>query len=751
MAPTNPGGRPRNEWTPSRRRKLVRLYTLTNLDKEEIQVVLKDGGFSPRYVQLYIFHISIRQKLSIASTSDVQKKLRQLLPRDYAKDWRKFRPVNESNMRSRLSCLRSCREGRIRKSRHRRTARASRRSCSTEVQTPSSIIRNEGTDPTPSCHTSHIPLPPASQAISHQDTIDPALLSQSRFSDHDAISSETFHESETQAFPNPLEASSTPLIDSEYTNDSRPASQALAKASSSVDNKQSSKDHTLLSLRSRLTSQHTRSYLEHVCSTLRYSSTNSWRSSIISLSSLASSRRSIRSLERDTATAISDRSSVKDRGSAQDMVNNHQLSKAEQKIWDELVDESCLLFEAQGDKSTLVPEASCCDGYHHRYEPNHSSNRADSVLCQNCGFRAVHQAAKYLVKTSGPAYWKSLEGARDGEDYYGNTALHFLASTGKATSSMVSELVNSGVNIFARNSFGKTFMHVFKARGFDADLYNILLFLKGRDFRLDQRDHRGRTLAHSLFASYVGSIYSIDCLPAILLLLEPSCAAYDSTGKTVQDAHREWVERCQEPGTDISYNDFLVKVIASTPADLRHSSFRERLREEGLTDGGRNLDHWSQYATQSGLRYIANEQFVSWVDKDGDTLLLALLKEWPSGGDELILPKMVKQLLHTNTEVDMRDRMGRTALAVAARRGFRAVVKMLLSAGANFHTRDANGKGIIINLGKALREAEAGESEERYARILSCINLLVDAGAIIRPSKRDERLSARVRSFNVWI
>ena len=48
MAPVRPGGRPRNAWNPSRRRKLIRLYTLTTLNKKEIQAVLAEDGFNPR-------------------------------------------------------------------------------------------------------------------------------------------------------------------------------------------------------------------------------------------------------------------------------------------------------------------------------------------------------------------------------------------------------------------------------------------------------------------------------------------------------------------------------------------------------------------------------------------------------------------------------------------------------------------------------------------------------------------------------
>jgi hypothetical protein len=47
MAPLKPGGRPKNAWNSSRRRKLVRLYTLTHLSTVEIGKVLKADDFNP--------------------------------------------------------------------------------------------------------------------------------------------------------------------------------------------------------------------------------------------------------------------------------------------------------------------------------------------------------------------------------------------------------------------------------------------------------------------------------------------------------------------------------------------------------------------------------------------------------------------------------------------------------------------------------------------------------------------------------
>jgi hypothetical protein len=45
-----PMGRPRNGWTPTRKRKLVRLYLMTDLNVGEIAEVLRGKHFQPWYV-----------------------------------------------------------------------------------------------------------------------------------------------------------------------------------------------------------------------------------------------------------------------------------------------------------------------------------------------------------------------------------------------------------------------------------------------------------------------------------------------------------------------------------------------------------------------------------------------------------------------------------------------------------------------------------------------------------------------------
>jgi hypothetical protein len=47
MAPTNSGGRPKIAWNASRKRKLVRLYLMTDLKVIDIQQALGTDGFNP--------------------------------------------------------------------------------------------------------------------------------------------------------------------------------------------------------------------------------------------------------------------------------------------------------------------------------------------------------------------------------------------------------------------------------------------------------------------------------------------------------------------------------------------------------------------------------------------------------------------------------------------------------------------------------------------------------------------------------
>jgi len=98
----------------------------------------------------------------------------------------------------------------------------------------------------------------------------------------------------------------------------------------------------------------------------------------------------------------------------------------------------------------------------------------------------------------------------------------------------------------------------------------------------------------------------------------------------------------------------------------------------------------------------------------------------------------VEGLFKLGAEVDMRDRNGDMALAMAARRGLRPAVATLLRLGANPNTRCYRGNSILSRTSKYLMRAKKEDSGRQYAMILSCISLLSDFDAKENPTVYDE-------------
>jgi hypothetical protein len=140
--------------------------------------------------------------------------------------------------------------------------------------------------------------------------------------------------------------------------------------------------------------------------------------------------------------------------------------------------------------------------------------------------------------------------------------------------------------------------------------------------------------------------------------------------------------------------------------------------------------HWLEQITQAGL--------VNWIDRNGNTLLIAILKYWPPEQNELELNGIVKELIVQSAQIHIRDRNGDTALTIGSARGYRPATQTVLAAGANVHSRDFTGTGILVQTRKALRQAKMEGDSGLYARILTCLVLLADAGAKEQPTEFDE-------------
>jgi hypothetical protein len=134
---------------------------------------------------------------------------------------------------------------------------------------------------------------------------------------------------------------------------------------------------------------------------------------------------------------------------------------------------------------------------------------------------------------------------------------------------------------------------------------------------------------------------------------------------------------------------------------------------------------------------------IDWVDADGNSLLHALIRYWKDSNAESELTKFIKRLLTVRFSrrpdfIELRDKHGKTPLAVAAARGRRAVVKLLLKEGANIHARNNGGDGIAKQVLKSKRSAKRGGHTDLHARIESTFMLLIDSGVEYNPSRIDE-------------
>jgi ankyrin repeat protein len=129
-----------------------------------------------------------------------------------------------------------------------------------------------------------------------------------------------------------------------------------------------------------------------------------------------------------------------------------------------------------------------------------------------------------------------------------------------------------------------------------------------------------------------------------------------------------------------------------------------------------------------------------------------MIKYWRDDDTELYLRNLVRSLVDSGSEINMRDRCGNTPLAAATARGFRGVVQELLDRGGNVHNRNYTGDGIII---QALRWKQSAKKEGNYklhARIWSSLLLLLDYGAKHDPTDFDEWMSQHGKEeFSKWV
>lgn len=795
MAPKGPGGRPQNAWTNSRRRKLARLYALTDLTNSEIEKVLKSDGFN-------------------TSSRDIQNKLRFLFPKDYTKAYRAYRPKNKEQMKRRSEILQSIKTHRVSKSRRYQLER-NRLSLNTPQQNSSALGKFEGpasafrdySDSKIPCVSLRDWNSSDSQAVNpswlmldgselasqtRQQTgencripiIQNCTLCQNQHADYASVGGplqsfscgHSFHEGclfqyhisngsspdthmcITCKVVSPLQMTfSTVVLNGSVTSmvmdeinksiekSSRLTSSSLELValalSPQIAQLQPRNSTQSIARFSRQLSTRSQSCVRHVSSVWRASLSESFRSSI--------SIRSITSLRSSWRSVNSTRSKLSEAEAANKLAQS--FSKMEQDLWTELVDETRLLptspprpiFGHSGDLS--LTHRSCCLLF---------DRSGSEACCGYCGFAPIHAWTRKGTRLDGYPLTGIIKNINQ-SDSFGNTPLHYAAASGNATLASILSMIERGADFKAKNTSGETFMHVLDFRNFDLgyggkmpEYVSLLRGLKNLGFPFWARDVHGRTVAHSalldwdIFFLKLGLLQSTPAshLDA-LQLMGTNLKALDNYGDRPGD-RRAWTKYglhvLHNITEEMGFSGRTVTQSLCSDPPTGFASFRDT-----ICSASWNPNRW--------VENFNKDEFASWVDANGDTPLTAVLKKWRNEEQELELKDTVLQLISRGVAVDMRDRRGYTALAIAAIRGSRPSVQVLLDAGAQPNSRNYQGVGIKSQAMERMHRAELEGKDKCYARILSCITLLDDYGARLEPTERDEWLLPSARNADISI
>lgn len=413
------------------------------------------------------------------------------------------------------------------------------------------------------------------------------------------------------------------------------------------------------------------SHVESVLST-----SNSWRSSLVYAMSIASDRIS---------------------NSSQD-----PLTRDEYLSWDALVDESRFVSKSRQrpdiDAKSLRTRP-CCEFFE-----NDAQKR---TICNVCGFSEMHQLARTSLSDDGGLINSSLI------DRFGNSPLHHAAAAGNTA--RVMQLMSSAGQPPAQNTSGETYLHVLRLGVNDRfpEYIEILKKAKSLDFDFSIRDYNGDTVAWKL--REVVLHWDLDSTR------QSEIAQIVNVGNT---RLRAVIEDTSIPTNAMGSPGL------SMPPELPGSPIPS-LSSVPLKEPKKPSFPLNVLKLR---RDKPAEVKLDEIDKEGDTVLIATLKNWSEA------PKSSRQLekLIRQSDIHMRDRRGYTALAIAVRYGLRNAASLLLKCGANPNTRSYEKTSILEHAAKCMAQAQKEKNERLYSRILSCMVLLSDHGGKARVSVYDE-------------
>lgn len=318
---------------------------------------------------------------------------------------------------------------------------------------------------------------------------------------------------------------------------------------------------------------------------------------------------------------------------------------------------------------------------------------------------------------------------------------------------LLDELFYQGVSgaVFSRDVYGRTFFHQLDRYCSDVHAFNHIV-----------RNYNGSVIPRDAFGVQPPSNLAEHTLPGLrrkgTAPLSP--LAEELTDYDLAALHQSLITVVRAAYDDPSVEDdegrnglqclAALKLDAGALSPSSPSSpnpnqpSNPNKRKRGKEDGVKTIETRAQYLENLLVRTAsAKPPDVNHYDKRGMTVLMAfatyLVDEQDKSG--LLIGKIIDTLLDAGAKLDARNRQGETALLVAARHGNKHVVSKLLDRGANFHARDKSGKGIMAIIESQITESSGdlpsyGRLEAVRAAVVA--KKLGDTGGQDEPSFLDE-------------
>ncbi|KAF4624598.1 hypothetical protein G7Y89_g13572 [Cudoniella acicularis] len=680
MALTKPNGRPRKAWDAPRRRKLLRLYFMTDLDIPAIQKILEEQGFQP---------------------GNTQMQLKALLP-DYSTQWRAHRP-SKDQMRNRLLQFKRSQQNQVSKYERRRRGRDVRRIVPASFAHVSNKKKSKAPDPTfdeaiparvPS-HKIYASLYSRSITRSKEGQAGENVL-RNVDSEKEVVATISFSSgvdaSQNQSTNSPKSSNahdapsaSIPLA---FSIDGGVAHQTSAPLSSTLEPEHAFRQHTFNlpdDLPSNSLSYNPNPNVDELKaqvksptlldtskgeselrakapsvgsvpqdqptpeSVIGRAGSGKSLASLRTLSTQLSSRLSSLRHYRSVLSSVSGRSSMVYAPSVSSgrpsLLTHSPWARDELNFYNEVVDDPSSTIPPE-DEAKSLQTRPCCDFAF-------LGGLEESSNCKTCGLSEMHIRARF----SGG--WAPVDPCRI--DRFGNTALHHAAAVGNTT--RVLELMSSpnrpSLTNSQQNSSGETFLHVFRLRSKDLPEYEkVLRTASNLGFPFEILDYSGRRVSHRL-----------------------------------DELRDHW--------------DATPNQLSSISGILRIDHGIE-CRDGRLKPTGSQLS-WREYQDTRRV---------------GETKLISTLNNWEKEPKNAIdLERLIEE-----SDIRIRNKQGHTALAIAAARGLGDAVTLLLKAGANPNTRSYHKTSVMDYALIHVLRAQKENKEELYGQILKCMSLLSDHG-----------------------